>query len=190
VKEVILPTASHQTIKLSKGKHTAPEHGACVIELASMLAGERFTDHPPSVSRTIGAFLRGYNDLVDRQRRQDLFRYAALCVGTAGEETVEDARVSRLLGWAERRGSHAGFRMWFARMRQPRSRASNVGPEGAANYALRTMVRTGASHRDVLTLVDELIALGEPAGGVPASLETEELPSGGGPERLELAALG
>ena len=35
---------SYQTIKLSKGKHTSPEEGACVMELASMLAGETFTD--------------------------------------------------------------------------------------------------------------------------------------------------
>lgn len=39
---------SYQTIKLSKGKHTDPEDGACVMELASMLAGEPFTDHPAS----------------------------------------------------------------------------------------------------------------------------------------------
>ena len=29
---------SYQTIKLSKGKHTVPEDGACVMELASALA--------------------------------------------------------------------------------------------------------------------------------------------------------
>ena len=37
---------SYQTIKFSKGKHAYPEEGACVMELASMLAGEPFTDHP------------------------------------------------------------------------------------------------------------------------------------------------
>jgi hypothetical protein len=40
---------SHQTIKLSKGKHRAPEDGACVMELASMLAGESFTDRRPPI---------------------------------------------------------------------------------------------------------------------------------------------
>jgi hypothetical protein len=40
---------TYQTIKLSKGKHTSPEDGACVMELASMLAGEQFSDHPASV---------------------------------------------------------------------------------------------------------------------------------------------
>jgi hypothetical protein len=42
------------------------------MELASMLAGERFSDRPRSVSRALAAFLRGYNDLLDDKRRQDL----------------------------------------------------------------------------------------------------------------------
>jgi len=37
---------THQTIRLSRGKHSSPEEGACVMELASMLAGEPFSDHP------------------------------------------------------------------------------------------------------------------------------------------------
>jgi hypothetical protein len=40
---------SHQTIRLSKGKHASAEQGACVMELASMLGGEPFNDHPGSV---------------------------------------------------------------------------------------------------------------------------------------------
>src|SRR2546430_2577049 len=83
---------SHQTIKLSKGKHSAPAHGTCVMELASMLGGEPFSDHPRSVSRPIAAFLRGYNDLVDDARRQDLYRFASAAVGTASTPEVEGAR--------------------------------------------------------------------------------------------------
>ena len=75
-----MPPISHQTIKLSRGRHSSPEHGACVMELASMLAGESFSDHPRSVSRPIASFLRGYNDLVDDRRRADLYRYAAEAV--------------------------------------------------------------------------------------------------------------
>ena len=48
-----MSTVSHQTIKLSKGKHSSPRDGACVMELASMLAGEKFTDHPESVCPVI-----------------------------------------------------------------------------------------------------------------------------------------
>ena len=57
VQEDVMPPVSHQTIKLSRGRHSSPEHGACVMELASMLAGEGFSDHP----RKFGPF--------DAQRR-------------------------------------------------------------------------------------------------------------------------
>ncbi|MBV9193855.1 MAG: hypothetical protein JO168_06885 [Solirubrobacterales bacterium] len=40
---------SHQSIKLSKGKHASAQEGACVMDLSSVLAGEGFTDHPASV---------------------------------------------------------------------------------------------------------------------------------------------
>jgi hypothetical protein len=43
------PLAGHQTARLSKGRDTSPEHGTCVMELASMLAGEPFSDAPRSV---------------------------------------------------------------------------------------------------------------------------------------------
>src|ERR1700756_2774838 len=82
---------SYQTIKLSKGKHTSPEDGACVMELASMLAGEQFSDHPASVCPVIGSFLRAYNDSVDDNRRQDLYAYAARVVGT--RTTAEGQRL-------------------------------------------------------------------------------------------------
>ena len=73
---------TYQTVKLAKGKHAAPHQGVCVMELASMLAGERFSDHPRSVSRVVAAFMRGYNDVLDDDRRQNLYEYAARTVGT------------------------------------------------------------------------------------------------------------
>jgi hypothetical protein len=80
---------SHQTIKLSRGKHAGPAQGACVMELASMLAGERFTDRPKAASPIVATVLRCYNDGLDDRRRQDLYRYAAASVGT--RETSADA---------------------------------------------------------------------------------------------------
>lgn len=47
--------ASHQTARLSAGKHRSPQDGVCVMELASMLAGGPFT---AAVSPMIAAFLR------------------------------------------------------------------------------------------------------------------------------------
>jgi hypothetical protein len=49
---------THQTIKLSKGKHASPGDGACVMELASMLAAEPFSDHP-AVCPVIGLLAIG-----------------------------------------------------------------------------------------------------------------------------------
>jgi len=74
--------SSHQTVRLSPGRHESPADGVCVMELASMLAGERFTDHPRSVDPVLAAFLREYNDRTDDRRRQDLYALASTVVGT------------------------------------------------------------------------------------------------------------
>src|SRR5579871_3338580 len=92
---------SYQTIKLAKGKHSTPEEGACVMELASMLAGEPFTDHPASVCPVIGSFLRSYNDSIDGQRRQALYEYASRVVGSRAGTKTQQARAARLAEWAD-----------------------------------------------------------------------------------------
>ena len=84
---------THQTTRLSTGKHSSPAQGACVIELASMLAGERFTDAPASVCPVIRDFLRSYNDRIDHGRRQDLYACAAAIVGSRSTPLVERERL-------------------------------------------------------------------------------------------------
>lgn len=161
-----MPEASYQTIRLSKGKHSSPDDGACVIELASMLAGEPFSDHPRSVSPPIAAFLRGYNDLLDGERRQDLYPYAAKVVGTAASPEVEDARTRHLLSWGdELRGQGSPLR----RLTRPRfchSRRRKTGqanPDQAAAYALHSIAKLSNNrHAAALALVDELVVLGRP----------------------------
>lgn len=153
---------SHQTIKLSRGKHASPETGACVMELASMLAGERFTDHPASVSKVIAAFLRGYNDLLDDLRRQDLYEYASKTVGTAGSDEIEEARTRRLLEWAEEERFRSGRSSVLRRFTQPRlSRTRKRDAEAVAAFAVRAIGESfDTTHRSALSLVDELIAMG------------------------------
>ncbi len=86
---------SHQTVRLAGGKHAEPTDGVCVMELASMLAGEPFTDHPRSVCATIAAYLRSYNDVADDAARQDLLPLASDAVGTAGPPALQAARAER-----------------------------------------------------------------------------------------------
>src|ERR671930_246676 len=69
------------------------------MELASMLAGEPFSDHPRSACPVIGAFLRAYNDGLPDDRRQDLYAYAAKVVGTASGRKVRRARARLCLEW-------------------------------------------------------------------------------------------
>ena len=63
------------------------------MELASMIAGERLSDHPKSACRVIAAFLREYNDAVDERRRQELRACALAVVGTRRSRAVERRRL-------------------------------------------------------------------------------------------------
>jgi hypothetical protein len=151
---------THQTIKLSKGKHSAPEDGACVMELASMLAGESFTDHPESVCPAIGSFLRAYNDSIDEGRRQDLYAYASLVVGTRGGAEVEQARAERLAAWA----AEVHPRRWHQLLPAPlRARVSrrHSPTDAVGTHAVHAIRKHGEqSHVAVLALLDELLAIG------------------------------
>ena len=170
-----MPPINYQTIKLSRGRHSSPEHGACVMELASMLAGESFTDHPRSVSRPIASFLRGYNDLVDDRRRVDLYRYAAQTVGTASSPAVEAARVARLLGWADELWQRRSAHSLLERLRLRRATKERCAdPEPAGTYAVHAIGKVGEeSHATVLALIDELIAMGTVTHAEPMSVPGE-----------------
>jgi hypothetical protein len=162
---------THQTVRLSKGRHSSPAHGACVMELASMLAGESFTDHPRSVSPVIATFLRSYNDIVDDERRQDLYRYAAEVVGTAGDEHAEHVRAERLIDWAD--AMEAARSRWspFVRLRRRSAHATRrKGAAEAARYAIRVMPKiSDRSHARVLGLLDDLIAVESPGAQTPTA---------------------
>lgn len=128
-----------------------------------MLAGEPFSDHPAAVSPVIGALLRGYNDLVDDRRRQRLLRYASAAVGTATCREVEEARLRRLIEWADERwreqplAALVGVR--FGSLWSRRAHPDDV--QSAGLYAIRSIHHYGQrEHRKVLELLDELIAIG------------------------------
>lgn len=153
---------SHQTVKLGKGKHSSPEHGACVMELASMLAGEPFSDHPQSVSPAIASLLRAYNDMLDDERRQDLYEYAAKAVGTAASRPVEERRAARLVDWGD---EIWGRHTWWAilgrfRRRHAKWEGRRADPEASARYAIQSIRKLSTrTHAEALSLVEDLIAI-------------------------------
>ena len=151
---------THQTIKLSKGRHNSPDEGACVMELASMLAGEPFSDHPASVCPVIGSCLRAYNDWIDDHRRQDLYAYASKVVGTRSTHEVQRARAARVTEWvsqAARRRRLTRFiivRGMFALMLWPQ-------PDDLGSRMIQAVARRRrGSHHEVLGLIDELMTIG------------------------------
>lgn len=154
--------ASHQTTRLSKGKHATPAEGACVMELSSLLAGEPFSDRPASVCPVVAGFLRAYNDRIDDERRQDLYRYASEVVGTRASADVERARERRCLAWAGEMRQHRLFPLWRgSRFGVPTSVDRRLGLDAAGTYAARSIRRHGdRTHAAALELVDELIAMG------------------------------
>lgn len=141
-----MPTPSHQTIRLGRGSHSSPDEGACVMELASMLAGEPFNDHPKSVCPVVGAFLRTYNDAVDEDRRQDLYEYAARAVGTRGSSRLTRRRKRACLDRASSSGQASSLRRLL------------TGAERSGQSAAKSFVEAGVPrHRDALAFIDELI---------------------------------
>jgi hypothetical protein len=148
---------SHQTARLSAGYHRSPDEGVCVMELASMLAGEPFTDWPRSVSPTLAAVLRGYNDGLDDTRRQTLKRYAAESIGTAARWRVEKRR-RRVLHAAlpdlnGRRGLRAAVGRRLALL-DPYSTLRGLAQRVSAQD-------DDLLHARVLTLLDALVAVGD-----------------------------
>jgi len=149
---------THQTIGLSIGKHSSPEEGACVMELASMLAGEPFSDHPISVCPVIGSFLRAYNDSIDAERRQDLYAYAAKVVGSRGSDQLQQTRAERLKAWISERKSRRWTRFLLPALLPALANMPPCDVLGIrAVHAIRE--HDDRTHADVLALVDQLLAL-------------------------------
>src|SRR3954452_8835458 len=82
----------HQTVKLTTGRHDSPADGMCVMELSSLLAGERFSDQPAAGDPVIAALLRIGNNVMAGDERPLLTPYASRVIGTAGGLRARRAR--------------------------------------------------------------------------------------------------
>src|SRR3954447_359491 len=174
-------TTNFQTVRLSRGKHRSSDDGACVMELASMIAGEPFTDRPQSVCRTIAALLRSYNDMVRGSRRQDLYRLASDVIGTRADRTIEEARIRHCLAALDELDElRSQSLLWRLRTPAPSQlRGLLETPLGGANrheefMAAMARVLVGGGepgHDRALALVDELVGIGAPdTTAVPGSV--------------------
>jgi hypothetical protein len=136
------------------------------MEVASMLGEEPFTDEPRCVCPVIAEFLRTYNDQVDDARRQDLFAYAALVVGTRDDPRTERRRANMCLDWWLTASSPRRPRLRrFLWMLLPSSAARDIE---IAHRAARWAALSRSRHAAALELVETL------AGRSPVRIETNE----------------
>lgn len=72
--------------ELRAGKHRRPEQGGCLMEWTSLLAGERWSDHPACTHPLLAHLARSVNDIVDDGGRADLARLVPDLVGTTSDD--------------------------------------------------------------------------------------------------------
>jgi hypothetical protein len=138
-----------------------------VVELASLLAQEEFSDRPRCVCPVIGALLRGLNDRTPYAERQRLGPYAQRIVGSRGSSRVTRERRDICLRWAGADlGDGAVRRLWSAAATRLRIAifcgldAAVRLDEGAGDYAARVAIAEG-DPEGAFELLQTLLATGE-----------------------------
>jgi hypothetical protein len=98
-------------LRLSRGSHKSWEQGACVMEAASYVAGEPWSDHPKCASRVITGFLVSWNDSLDDDARQMLKPLIPRLVGTRTSAKDETTRAWMSTDWLARECAPAFLRL-------------------------------------------------------------------------------
>jgi hypothetical protein len=158
----------------------------CVLELASVLAGDTFSAYPVSVCPVIATFLRCYNDEVDDRRRRDLIPLAAAVVGSRATKRVEWRRAQMCRRWVVHVMRPGFWRHPVWTLCSLRRRNRN---EAAAIYAALVALDgayPGQRHEAALDLVSRLVAHGSMVPSVlpPADVGGD---TDGQPKKLEVS---
>ena len=154
----------------SRGRHSTATAGVCLMELASVVAGEPFTDHPQCVHPALALAARVVNDQVGDAVRQSLVPLlpqmmsgprrdrragpviALSCLDAAlarDDDRRLRVRQRRLLGYLQRLDARGGLgrltelRCRLAVFTAVRSAAARVRPHGQACLA---QMLTDATH--------------------------------------------
>jgi hypothetical protein len=89
---------------LSAGSHNDPTSGACIMEMASFLAGEAWSDSPACTHPVLASMARQVNDRLPDDRRGELLPLLGRLMGTAPTGTEHEQHVlsTRLGCWSAR----------------------------------------------------------------------------------------
>ena len=78
---------------LTAGRHRGPRQGACFMEFASFLAGERWSDHPSCTQAGLAHMARAVNDLTSNEGRNRLSSLIPSVIGL----TSDDPRIELVI---------------------------------------------------------------------------------------------
>ena len=83
---------AHQDVMpiLSPGRHRSPRRGACFMEFASYLAGERWSDHPACTHGTLAHLARLVNDRTSDVGRARLAPLIPTVIGLTSDDPLLD----------------------------------------------------------------------------------------------------
>lgn len=129
---------------LSAGRHRTPRKGACFMEFASYLAGERWSDHPACTHPALAFVARMVNDCTSDRERSRLSRLIPSVIGLNGD----DPRIELLL--ALRVATNA-----LPIASEPRQRALAVG---ILTCRMRLAQLGPSDDADVESRIDEALA--------------------------------
>lgn len=87
---------------LSPGRHRSPRRGACFMEFASYLAGERWSDHPACTHATLAHLARMVNDRTSDAGRARLTPLIPTVIGLTSDDPLLDVLLAV-------RSAHAGL---------------------------------------------------------------------------------
>jgi hypothetical protein len=79
---------------LSAGRHRNPRKGACFMEMASYLAGERWSDHPKCTHPLLASLARMVNDSLCDEERPRIATYIPDVVGLTGDALEIDVAIA------------------------------------------------------------------------------------------------
>lgn len=79
---------------LSRGKHRSPRTGACFMEFASYLAGEKWSDHPRCTHPLLASLARSVNDQISDDGRSRLVGWIPSVVGLRGGGPIVDLGIA------------------------------------------------------------------------------------------------
>jgi hypothetical protein len=80
--------------QLSRGRHRNPRDGACFMEFASYLAGERWSDHPACTHPLLASLARLVNDNTSDAQRGRLVELIPSVIGLVSDDLHVDVEIA------------------------------------------------------------------------------------------------